>query len=354
MTKPKTYGPIQLANHAGLSRWMIPEGQKAGIVPAPDVDGGWSEEAAADVAARAEEIKEHFARERAARPLGANLAADRLSERLGVDVEGVDVRDLHQAGVLAAAGEYEGWPTYAKDALDALDAAVVEQVVADRLAWRAISLDRYEAAARLGWRVAEFRDAAAKRGLQARHGRYAVADVDALADDEEITGAREVGIAQAAEDILEIRVTDLRYILKAGLLQPSRWVEFEISRRVRRDTPLFRVADVRAVLDVPGIDWDAVRAVKPGEPSPLREIARLDTARGALVRGFAADLSERWGVEITPSYDQRADEWVLSWTSEQGAFPARAVREELGQHPDLAEHRHFIVLRPEKKTTETT
>lgn len=48
------------------------------------------------------------------------------------------------------------------------------------------------------------------------------------------------------------------------------------------------------------MDWEAVRAVKPGQVSPLRVHTRLPAARAAVIRAFCRDLGAHWTVEVWP------------------------------------------------------
>lgn len=156
---------------------------------------------------------------------------------------------------------------------------------------------------------------------------------------------RLIGPDQAAEH-LEIRRTDFEYVLAAGWLAPVQWVRSQISGRRWVDVGLYRTADVEAVLDVPGVDWEQVRATKPGQPSPLREFAALPTDRGTLVRGFAADLDDRYGIVVRARYDDRRDEWELRWTPNASGEPTReVVRAKLRKDAALREHQASIVLR---------
>ena len=73
-----------------------------------------------------------------------------------------------------------------------------------------------EAADYLGWRRAEFRTVAAGRGLKAgRCDRFAKADLDALAADENLVERLRVDrllTAQQATEKLEMRLTDFKYL----------------------------------------------------------------------------------------------------------------------------------------------
>lgn len=346
---PADYGPIQLASHAGLPRWALDRARVEGLVPAPDAGGGrWSGAVADDIAARAAEITTAIGSEH---PIGANRAAERIAARTGLEVAGDDVRQAEQHGHLHAVDEYKGHSLFDVRELDDLDPTVLEPLIAERLAWMAASLNRYDAAKRLGWTVGEFRRIAAERGLEAgRFGRYALADVDDLAADDEldeaVRGQRLLGPDQAAVH-LEVRRTDFDYCTAAGWISPVEYTTSRISSRRTVDVALYRTADVEALRDIPGVDWEAVRATQPGQPSPLREFARLGHARATLVRGFAADLAEQHDLVVTADYDETRDQWELQWTPNDDGAPTReAVRDALRSDPELAAHARNITLRP--------
>jgi hypothetical protein len=93
--------------------------------------------------------------------------------------------------------------------------------------------------------------------------------------------------------------------------------------------------------------YPAVRAAHPGDASPLREFARLPGNRAAMVRGFAADLTDRYGTAVNAHYDDRRDQWELTWTLRSDGEPSeRDVRAALSKDRDLAPHARHILLRP--------
>jgi hypothetical protein len=88
--------------------------------------------------------------------------------------------------VLAVAGWYKEWPLWDCRALDAVDVDAFGPVVAERQAWIAGSVSRWDAPAYLGWRRDAFARVAKQRGLElGRLDRYAKADLDALVEDED-------------------------------------------------------------------------------------------------------------------------------------------------------------------------
>jgi len=232
------------------------------------------------------------------RAIGARRAAERLAGRLDLDVRTADVQTLAERGVLAVAREYKGWPLYDVAALDELERELIATLIAER-------------------------------------------PEDVEADDAE----RLIGPAQAAER-LEIRRRDFDYCVAAGWLSPVEHARVKISRRRFAEVPLYRAGEVDGLRDLPGVDWEAVRAIRPGEPSPLREFAVLPTSRGVLVRGFTADLGERYGVEITAGYDDRRGHWELRWLPGESGEPSLdTVWAAITDDPDLKSYADTITVR---------
>ena len=242
------------------------------------------------------------------RAIGARRAAERIAARLDLDVAGPDVEALAERGLLAVAREYKGWPLYDVRQLDEL---------ADREAELIATL------------VA---------------ARQAAADEDADATDAD-DAERLVGPDQAAER-LEIRRRDFDYCVAAGWLAPAEHTRVKISRRRYAEVPLYRAGEVDDLRELPGVDWEAVRATRPGEPSPLREFAALPIGRGVLVRGFTADLGRRHGVAITAEYDGWRNRWELRWLPDESGEPSLdTVWAAITGDRDLQEYADTIVLR---------
>lgn len=343
---PADYGPIQVLDRTGLAGWQWDAGMAAGLIPGPDVKGGrWSAGVVDDVAARRDQIIAVVGTEP---PVGGHKAADRLAERTSLPVEKWDIEALAEAGHLAVAGFYKEWPIYACPDLDAVPLDQVAAVVAERQAWMADSISKWEAAAYLGWRRDEFDRVAEQRGLQlGRYNRYAKADLDALAGDaelaEQVRVERLLMTHQAAEH-LEIRETDFRYLLAADLLAPKTHTTVDITRYRQVSVPLYRVGDLEALREHPLIDWEAVRAVKPGEPSPLRHLARRPIDRAALIRRWVAELGDRHGIEVWAWWHPGAGRWEIDWERTADAPTVAEVKAAIAAHPALAEHRDHIAL----------
>lgn len=191
MNEPKTrpdYGFVQLAAELGLARWQLRVARERGLVPPPDLEGGrWSAAVVAEAAGRAERIRATLGEDP---PVGAVKAAERLAVRIGLDVEPADVEVLVLSGELAMADRYQGRPLYDPHDIDVLDAGRVAEVVAARKGPRFETVDARGAALLLGWPKEVFSRIAGQRGLPTDQlGRYALADVRALADDQDLLTA---------------------------------------------------------------------------------------------------------------------------------------------------------------------
>jgi hypothetical protein len=168
-----------------------------------------------------------------------------------VEVAGADIEELVAQDKIQATSSYKGWPLYATADALGLDEDLVRRVVAERTAWLEASLSRDEAAERIGWHWRDIeRMGQEGRITTGRLGRYLTADIDRLAA--EADGEQYV-TAQAAAEILEIRhPADWRYVEAAGWAAPASSYEQPVGRHRTVAVALFRLADVRAVRDMPG------------------------------------------------------------------------------------------------------
>ena len=284
-------------------------------------------------------------------PVGGHRAAARLAGRTGLAVEKTDVEALADAGLLAVAGWYKQWPLWDCRALDAVDAGALGAVVAGRQAWIAGSISTWDAPAYLGWRREEFTRIARQRGLQTgRLDRYARAGLDALAGDEDLAEQvrldRLLMTCQAAQH-LEIRETDLRYLLAGDLIVPKTHTAVQVSRYRWVDVPLYRTGDLEALREHPDIDWEAVRAVRPGEPSPLRHLARRPADRAAVIRRGIAELGDRYGAEVWAWWNNNAGIWEADFGRLDGGPTVSEFKAAIAGHPRLREHREAIAVATE-------
>lgn len=347
---PDDLDDTQLREALGMSWGDWKRALEAGVVPAPDRGEFWTRAAADELIGRAEQLRAATPPQ----PLGARRSAEVLAELTGLAVTADDIEDLAKRGLTSVVGDYKGWELYDVAALHALAAdeqhlAVLADLVGVRTAWLADSLEPREAAAFLGWKETDLARVVAERGLiPGRFGRYSRADLAALAQDEDlmesVRGEQLLGPEQAAVH-LEMRRTDLDYIVAAGWVRPAAYATREVGVRKTVEVPLYRVADLEAVLDVPGVDWEAVRAVKPGEVSPLREHTRLPATRAAAVRAFCAQLGADHSVEVWPRWWNAGDTWTIDWEVNEDGHPTKTeVAAALAAHRGASPHADQITL----------
>ncbi|MFF3958846.1 3'-5' exonuclease [Streptomyces sp. NPDC001890] len=278
--------------------------------------------------------------------LGARRIAGLLADHTGEPVTADDVDELVDQEHLVAVDSYKGWPMYATAAALALDVDLVRSVVAARLAWEAASLPRDAASERIGWHWSDLdRMGSEGRITTGRGGRYLIADLDKLA--EEADGEQYVTAQAAASDVLEIRASDWKYVESAGWVTPADTYERQVGRSRTVTVALYRLGDVRALRDMPGVDWEAARGLPKGAPSPLREYAKLAPTRAAVVRAFAQRLADRHGVTVWAWNSPYSGCWELDWERIEDAPTKATVRRELTEDPEAGSYTSEIVLCPE-------
>lgn len=332
------YGPLQAPAALGLAVWQWQAARERGLVPGPDLPGGrWSRAVLEGLAEQVPVIVEQVGTEA---PAGSIRCAYRLAQRTGLEVVGDDVSALAEAGLVQVAGEYKGWSLYDLRSVDAVPVEVLAQVVAERVEHLAATVDIWQACEVTGWRRRQVEQVLGQAGLRpGADGRWDRAAVQALAADEDVQdrvrAERLVGPEQAAAE-LEIRRTDLEYLLAAGVLEPREWSVMRLSRYSQVQVPLYRVGDLDAVRADNRLPWEELRAVRPGEPSPLREIARRPPRRAAVVRAWVSELGARYGVEAWAAWS--GWRWEVDYERGAGAPGLAQVRAELAAHPVLGEH----------------
>ncbi|MEU2380340.1 3'-5' exonuclease [Streptomyces misionensis] len=297
--------------------------------------------AEADTAAAAVPQQEPYVPE----ALGATRLALLLTDHTGEPVTPEDVAVLVDQEHLKVVDRFKGWPLYSTAAARELDIDLVRSVVRERVAWEAASLPRDAAAARIGWHWSDLvRMGEEGRITTGRGGRYLIADLDKMAA--EADGEQYVTAQVAATDVLEIRASDWRYVEAAGWISPAHTYAKEVGRHRTVTVSLYRLGDVRALLELPGVDWEAVRGLPKGAPSPLREYARLAPPRAAAVRGFAQSVADRHGVTVWAWHSPYSGRWELDWQRIEGLPGEATVRQELADDPEAGAYADEITLCP--------
>lgn len=293
------------------------------------------------------------------RPIGAHRAARHLGQRLGLDVARADVEVLVERNLLAIAGYYQEWPLYDVRDLDQVAgewAEVLAGIVAERHEWQAASLGLRAACAQLGWRRDELERVAADRGIQpGRLGRFARTDIEDLAADKDLVKRvlvdRLLSPDQACE-YLEISRADFDHLGLAGLIAPTttRWMR--VGRYRNATVPLYRVGDLDGLRDVPGLDWQALRHRKEGDPSPLRELVAGRPTRAQIIRRFVAELGDRLGIGVWACHDDVTGQWEIGWEELEPGNPSKAqILEAITTDKAVAQFCTDIVLSTEVGAT---
>ncbi|GHE51488.1 3'-5' exonuclease [Streptomyces capitiformicae] len=277
--------------------------------------------------------------------LGGWRIAGLLSERAGVEVTMADIDELVAQEHLVVTGWFKRRPMYETAAALALDEDLVRGVVDERRAWEAASVPRDAAAERIGWHWRDIERMGAEGRITLGKGRrYLIADLEALAA--EADGEQYI-TAQAAADVLEIRhPADWKYVEAAGWISPADTYEREVGRTRTVTVALYRLADVRAVRDMPGVDWEAVRGLPKGAVSPLREYAALAPTRAAVVKAFAQALADRHRTTVWAWNSPYSGGWELDWERVDGGPTEDEVLRELFADPVAATHASEITLCP--------
>ncbi|WP_406351285.1 3'-5' exonuclease [Streptomyces sp. NBC_01635] len=132
----------------------------------------------------------------------------------------------------------------------------------------------------------------------------------------------------------------------AGWVTPADTYERRVGRSRTVTVALYRLGDVRALRDMPGVDWKAARGLPKGAPSPLREYAKLAPPRAAVVRAFAQGLADRHGVRVWAWNSPYSGRWELDWERVEEVPTEETVRRELAADPQAASYAAEIVLGP--------
>lgn len=361
MARAATYGPVQLARVARLERWQVDRGLQQGLIPAATTTRRWSQEQVHDVAARREEIINILGEHPG---YGAWRAADILQAALGEetatpDADGltpgevwaVDVETLAARGVLTAVGQFKGHTLYDARQLTTPPAELIDaarEAVTERLDWWQRSLTTTVAARRCDGTEEEFTAKAARAGILAgAGGRWALADVEALAAGieaaEEIRADRLLTADQAAAH-MQIRRSDLEHARTAGWLTPHTHTSIRAGHQRVVEVPLFRAADVAALHELPGVDWQEVRSTRRGRPSPLLQYVGTGKTRAQTIRTYADRLARTTGVPVYARYQPTTDRWLLDWPPNEAGHPTKTEAAQLLAEDSAQQFAHSITL----------
>ncbi|WP_157225061.1 DciA family protein [Nocardia thailandica] len=284
--------------------------------------------------------------------LGATRLAARMAAALDLPVAPEDIWELSHLGCLEEIGTYLDRPMYRISDADLLcveQSELVAEVVATRLDWIDSSYSEVEARRILALWPDEFDRLTAEYGIAAgRLERYNAEEIEGLAADSEFRERaikeRLVGPDQASE-LLGIRRTDFDHCVDAGWITPAEYVSKTIRRGREVRVALYRWGDVKGLLGISEVDWDAVRATPSGSASLLLRFAKPSIDRAAAIRNFVGDASRRFGVRIGAKYYWRLDQWVIRWEPDHTGSPTYdAVETQLSADPDTSAFLGSIVL----------
>ena len=345
----RTFGQQDLASHTGLALWQLTAARRQGLVP-EGKHGRWTQEAADRIAADARKVRKELGDKP---PVWSGDAAAILAARTRTDVTREDVDVLAATGQLpVAAVSTNGHNHFCPAQLGRVPLKVVRRAVADRLAGRPALFSTWAAVGRLGWRYAEFAKITKVRGLSKGPGNmWLRADIDALAADAELNAALEavrlLGANEAAAR-LGVRRSDWDLIVAAGWVATAGMFEVESPRVGYTHTltvPGYLAADIDQVLELPDVDWAALRATGPRQRSPLAARIQRPKRAGDAIRQFCRDVEAARGIRAWTTYKPRREQWVLNWTLDEALQPtADAMGKLLDDAPDVAPHRARVDL----------
>ncbi len=193
--------------------------------------------------------------------LGRRRAAALLAELTGQDITPDDIDDLAAADALHWTGEYEGHRLVDVDSLRELAA----------------------------------RDDVAQ--LLAEH--------------------RLLGPNQSAA-WLGIRPSDFAYVTQAGWLPPYATRHRQFGRSKIVPFAVYHVGQLAALLELPDVDWEAVRNTPARRRSPLRKLVSLPPTRAQVIHLFCARMARRHRVQVWPWWHNAADVWYVDWETRNG------------------------------------
>lgn len=129
----------------------------------------------------------------------------------------------------------------------------------------------------------------------------------------QLLGEHRMLTTRQAATYLEIRPSDFGYVVAAGWICPTTTRWRTVGRRKEIEFPLWHKRDLDAVRCLPGVNWEAVRAVKRGQRSPLRAYVDIPPTRAQIIRWFCTKLSHRYKVQVWAFWNNAADTWHIDW-----------------------------------------
>lgn len=344
-------GPLILAESVGLERWQFERAAAAGMLPQRGHANGWLPEQVDSVRAVVPMIVERFGAEH---PIGATRCAFSLSERVGLTVEPADIDALAMAGHLTVAVVFHkrgrDYELFAPAEIDALDPDLVAATVQARVEWIAASISLDEACAVLSWRRDELDRVLTEAGIErGRFNRIAREAVDGLAADAELCERvrldRLVTADHAATEILEVARRHFDIAVEAKWVTPKRHHHKEVGRYRTVAVPLYRVGDVEALLDLPDVDWAAVRECPKGERSPLLDlVGGRKATRAKVIRAFLQWYGAEHGIEMWGWWVPGPDVWEIDWERIDGGPTKDDVEAAIAGNPAVSKYRRDIQL----------
>ncbi|WP_280423132.1 3'-5' exonuclease [Nocardia carnea] len=336
---PPVVFAADMAGTVGLQRWQFKRAEETGMFPARGDENGYLPEQVEQVRKLVPAVIERFGEEH---PVGAWRCAQRLTARLGLNVEGHDITVLAESGHLELAWVFHDQGAehdlYYPAAVDQLTAEVVAPVVAARERFMTESIDSYAAAKRLGWEPRDLTRVAAEHGVvKGMFGRYRLTDIEAMAADEDLNAqVRDDRLITAddAADLLDCARRHFDIAVEAKWISPRKHHEKQTGRRSSVRVPLYRTGDVLALLELPEVDWEAVRGCPKGEKSPLlRIVGSRRATRAQIIRTFLRDFGGEHAIEMWAWWLPGRDVWEIDWERHTDGPTKADVDEAIRAHP---------------------
>ncbi|MCA1603964.1 MAG: 3'-5' exonuclease [Acidobacteria bacterium] len=349
---PTSANPIQASNWLGIVMWQFDAAVRRELIPPADLSGRWS---AALLKATADRLPMILDQVGEHPPIGANRAAKRLNQQLGLDSDRSDMESLVERNLLDIACYYKGWPLFDVRDLDEFadkHGELLTEIITERKAWQAASLSISAACAQLGWRGEEFEHVVAELGIKSgRFGRFARTDIADLAADRNLMKRvlvdRLLSPDQACE-YLEIPRNRFDHLGLAGLILPKATGRVQIGRYKKMTVPLYRIGDLDDLRHLPVLDWQALHSGEEEELSRLRELVASQPTCAQILRRFIAELSDRLGVEVWVYHNTNTEQWEISWEVLEPGNPSKVqIFEAITLDRTVAQFCGNIMLYPE-------